>query len=129
MVDVRTKVEVSGPIFDGRAQQAVDDYLDQAEKVVAEAGVEAVRGELRRVLRNPTGYYESRITEERAQDDYAVTDDRVVYGPWLAGVGSMNQVTGFKGYDHWERATTELQSKADQLAEGALRPYLDRMNG
>lgn len=129
MVDVRQTVTVSGPIFTGGAQQAVDDWLDEAERVVAAEGVTEVRDELGRVLQNPTGYYESQVTSEQAAGDYAVTDSGVVYGPWLAGVGSRNATSAFSGYDHWPRATEQLQGKASDLAEKTLPPFLDRMNG
>jgi hypothetical protein len=42
------------------------------------------------VLQHPTGYYQSKITVERAGTGYRVTDQGVVYGPWLEGTGSRN---------------------------------------
>jgi hypothetical protein len=123
------QVQATGPVFNGQARRAVDDFLTEAEEHVAQEGVNVVRNELGRVLRNPTGFYESQITSDRQRDDMAVTDSKVVYGPWLAGVSSRNQTSRFKGYAHWRRATDRLQDNAAALAEQVLPKFLRRMNG
>lgn len=120
-------VTFRGPVFDGRSGAAVDDFCRASEGEIAQEGVNVVRAQLRRVLRNPTGYYESQIQTDRAAASSLVTDGDVVYGPWLAGVGSRNATTRFKGYAHWRRATQQLQARAASIAEGALGPFLRRM--
>jgi hypothetical protein len=130
MADVGVEVTLAGPIFDGRAEQAVDDFLVEAAEVVAEQGLNDVLNALGGVLRNPTGYYESQIRTDRVSVDRVdVSDGGVVYGPWLAGVGSRNQTTDFAGYEHWQMATQALDGQADRVAEQRLAPYVDRMNG
>lgn len=131
VVDVDVTVRARGPLFDGRAEQALEDFQEAAAEAVAEAGVLEVQQQLDRVLRNPTGHYRSRIAvEDRAAEDREVVGDQgVVYGPWLAGVTSRNQTTGFPGYDHWREATRELQDRAADIAQRELRPFLARMNG
>lgn len=125
---IETQVTVSGAVFDGRATRAVDDFLDDAKERIADQGVNEVRSQLGRVLQNPTGFYESRIVTDRQQDDRQITDSGVIYGPWLAGVGSRNATSSFKGYEHWRRATQELQGEADKLAQQVLPPRLAEMN-
>lgn len=131
MVDVDITVRTRGPLFDGRALQELDDFRETAVEAVAEAGVLEVRAQLDRVLRNPTGHYRSRIAvEDRATEDREVVGDQgVVYGPWLAGVTTRNQTTGFGGYEHWREATRELQDRAAEIAQRELAPFLARMNG
>lgn len=130
MVDVQLQVKTRGPIFDGRADAAVDDFVSDAVDAIAQDGVNEVREQLDRVLRNPTGAYSSRIqTDRRSRHRELVTDGGVIYGPWLAGTSSRNQTTSFKGYRHWQRATQELQQRADHIAEQELPPHLARMNG
>lgn len=109
-------VTMTGPMFDGRLQHAVDSAVDQAEHDIADAGVTIVRTELAQVLQHPTGHYQSRIQTERATGDWAVTDGGIVYGPWLAGVSERNRTTRFKGYAHWRRAAQRLQQQAPQIA-------------
>ena len=120
-------VHVSGPLFDGRAAGAVEAFLDDARRAVADQGANDVRAELGRVLRNPTGFYQSRVTTNAAAGTNVVTDGGVVYGPWLEGVGSRNQATRFKGYATFRRVTARLQDKAADIAARELAPYLARM--
>lgn len=127
-MDIRVDAGQSGPVFDGRAAAAVDAFVDEAEREIAREGVNIVRAELDRVLKHPTGYYRSQIRTDRAGGDRVVTDGRVVYGPWLAGVGSRNYPkTSFRGYDHWRRATRRIQTLSRTVAERVLPKYLRRM--
>ena len=114
-----------GPLFDGRARAAANAYVNRLERDLAEEGLNILRSEMHRVFRNPTGYYESRC---KVVDGNTVTDSRVVYGPWLAGVGSRNYpVTRFKGYDHWIKTRHELNRRKRGIGERLLRRYTGRM--
>lgn len=115
----------SGPIFDGRARRAANEYVTRLERDLAEEGLNILREEMRAVFRNPTGYYESRC---KVEDGRRITDSRVVYGPWLAGVGSRNfPVTRFKGYDHWIKTRHRLNARKQGIGERLLRRYTGRM--
>lgn len=120
-------VKISGPLFDGRADAAVNAFTDEAEVRIAEHGVNMVRTQLDRVLRNPTGYYESQVQTDRSVGDVAINDNGVVYGPWLEGVGSRNRTTRFKGYATFRIVTQQLDAISVHIAEGVLPPYLARM--
>lgn len=122
------KVTTQGPLFDGTAQKHVQAFMDAAESEVAQEGVNLVRSELGRVLRHPTGYYESRVQTDQARET-RVTDGGVVYGPWLEGVSSRNQRTRFKGYSTFRRAAQKLQDRAAEIAERVLPEYVRRLNG
>lgn len=122
-------VTTTGPIFDGRAVKALDRLEEDLTETVAEKGVGEVRGVLGTVLRNPTGFYQSRITSRQITDSRSeVTDGGVVYGPWLAGVGSRNQTSRFKGYTHWRRSTQRLQRNVVRLTTGVTRRRVREMN-
>lgn len=123
------RVDTGGPIFDGRALAAAREFAEAAGEEIAAQGVNDVRAELDAVLQNPTGFYESQIQTDRQRDDTVVTDGGVVYGPWLATGRRRGRQTAFGGYDHWRRATQRLDSKAEEIAEQALPPFLRRMNG
>jgi hypothetical protein len=117
--------ESRGPMFDGRAMRALNAYVDHLERRLAEEGLNTLRGEMRRVFRNPTGYYESRCKIEGGN---TITDSRVVYGPWLAGIGSRNfPVTKFKGHDHWTITRDKLNARKVGIGERLLRRYTGRM--
>lgn len=127
---IQTAVTASGPLFDGRAEEALADYAEVVPERLADEGIVEVRRALDGVLQNPTGYYSDQIQDDRiAPDRMSVWDGGVVYGAWLAGTGSRNAETGFPGYDHWRMATQALDQRATQVAEAALPPFLARMNG
>lgn len=111
---------MTGPLFDGRLERAVDAGVDQGAHDVADAGVTIVREELAQVLQHPTGHYQAEIQTERAVADWAVTDGGIVYGPWLAGTSERNRSTRFKGYSHWRRATQRLQGRAAGIVSDAV---------
>jgi hypothetical protein len=114
-----------GPLFDGRARRAANEYVNRLERQLAEEGLNILREEMHAAFRNPTGYYESRCVVE---DGNTITDSRVVYGPWLAGVGSRNfPVTRFKGYDHWIKTRHQLNERKRGIGERLLRRYTGRM--
>lgn len=121
------RIDRDGPLWDGRDAHTVGVAIDEIEQVIAEVGVNKVRTQLGHYLRHPTGYYMSQIQTDRAFDGWQVHDGGVVYGPWLAGVGSRNKTTRFKGYPHWIRAIAEIQRDAPDIADFVLQQYLRRM--
>lgn len=124
------KTTATGPLFDGRAEKAVADFLGDATRDVADRGVNEVRSRLGQAFQNPTGSYRSKVVTDRASTDgWAVTDGGVVYGPWLEGVGSRNKSTRFKGYQTFRRTAQWLDGKAGGIAETTLKRFLPRMGG
>ena len=127
-MDIDVDTSMSGPVFDGRAKAAVGDFIEEAEHEIAQRGVNILHAELDRVLRNPTGYYESQIRTDRTAGDSVITDGGVIYGPWLAGTSSRNAPeTRFAGYPHWRLATQRLQAEAADIAERVLPQFIRRM--
>lgn len=127
-MSITVSVTKRGPVFDGRAARAVEDYRQQAMFDVASQGLADVHRILDASIRNPTPYYETQIMVERQVDAVVVHDRGIIYGPWLEGIGSRNRTTRFKGYGAFRKAAQELQEKAGPIAERALPPYLRRMN-
>ncbi len=124
-----TTVTTTGPLFDGRALRVLDKLADDVTEVVADEGVTVVQQVLGSVLKNPSGFYQSRIqTERKTRDRSLVTDGGVVYGPWLAGVGSRNATSRFKGYTHWRRATQQLQRNVTRITQPVVRRRVGQMN-
>jgi hypothetical protein len=118
--DVRT----SGPFFDGRFGSGIDRMLRDVEEQIAEEGINLVRSRLGSVLKNPSGYYSSRISSDGGR----VHDGGVIYGPWLEGVGSRNQTTRFKGYATFRKTTQELERRSEDIAEDVVRAHIGELN-
>jgi len=41
---------------------------------------------------------------------WKISDNGVIYGPWLEGVGSRNATTRFKGYANYRRNVQQIQA-------------------
>jgi hypothetical protein len=117
-----TRVTTSGPFFDGRTQYAIWRAEDDMEREIAQWGMNKVHARLRRVLKHPTGYYQSHIQTQRVMDWTEINDGgRIVYGPWLEGVGSRNYpVTRFKGYRTFRLVAQRMNAQAGAFAEKIL---------
>lgn len=123
------EIRATGPVFDGRAERAMDEMCDDILEDVSANAKDLVDAELSRVLRNPTGYYQGRVRNERVSATTArIHDGGVVYGPWLEGVGSRNSpVTRFPGYGHWRRTKQRAAEEAGPIADAAVARHLPRM--
>jgi hypothetical protein len=119
--------DLKGPLFDGRAKQATFEMCLDIERTGADEAERLVLGRLAQVLQNPTGYYESRITTEPSAEGAVVTDQGVVYGPWLEGIGSRNKDTRFKGYATFRRVGQMMAARMPFIARQVAKPYVKRM--
>jgi hypothetical protein len=125
---VSVSIDKRGPLFDGRAEKAVADACDDIEKTVSTIGASMVRSELQAVLRTQTPYYRLRVVARPDAPGWKVTDQGVIYGFWLEGIGSRNApVTRFKGYHTFKRITAVLQGRAKIIADGVIARFVGRM--
>jgi hypothetical protein len=123
-----SRVSASGPLFDGRAERAIRDFCDDLTDTVAEEGRVRVLENLSTSLQHPTGNYERHITVDNVAHDHAqVTDDGVVYGPWLEGESSRNRTTRFRGYSSFRRAAQATDRSVRVTAQIVLAKYIRRM--
>ncbi len=124
---IEVKVDLSGPIIDGRSQAILDLAIADIEKVVGQTGYNMVRAELDVVLRNPTGYYESQVRTDHEAGGLRIHDGKMIYGPWLEGTGSRNRTTRFKGYFTFRRVTQRLDQMAGPMADNIMSKYVGKM--
>lgn len=127
MSRVDIDIDVSGPMFDGRASKAAEDLVNGIEREVAEFGADMVRAQLDRVLKRPTGRYRRSIHVQSEFGAEVVTDGGIVYGPWLEGTGSRNRTTRFKGYSTYRRVAQYVDERSEEIAQALVPAYLRRM--
>lgn len=130
MIEIKVDVDTHGPLFDGRAIEALDAYCREMTEEVARATKNQVSIRLDSVLRNPTPYYETRIRYDGAGTEYRVNDgpNTFIYGPWLEGTGSRNATTRFKGYRTFRIVAGQMNAgRAKVVAERVLRRFIGRM--
>ncbi len=143
------EVTFSGPLFDSEGDGILADGILAARHAVADKGTELVRAAFDEHIRVNHGRHTASITvtdESRSytsdtgrrsytmtvdvpQKTTVVTTSNATYGPWLEGVGSRNASTRFKGYWGFRQATSELDTQAQRIADEALGPYIEKLNG
>jgi hypothetical protein len=142
-------VTFSGPFFDTEGDGILADGLLAARHAVADKGIELTVAAFDEHIRVNNGRHTASITvtdESRSytsssghrsytldvdvpQKTSVVTTSNATYGPWLEGVGSRNATTRFKGYWGFRQAASELDGQAQSVAEEALMPYIEKLNG
>lgn len=123
-------VTVSGPLFDGRDHAVIDAMCDAIADEVAREGRDIVRLNSDTSFKTQTPYYVTRLgVDDAGLHARDVTDNGVIYGPWLEGVGSRNfPKTRFKGYAMFRRATQYLNAGiAQTIANRVARTFVGRM--
>lgn len=120
-----------GPLFEiGRPEAEFAHCADEWAKCLAELGNVMVRANLNTVLRHQTPYYRTRIAAQKeAPGHWKVTDQGVIYGAWLEGVGSRNRTTRFKGYFTFRRTCQQLAGKAAEAGRAPVRQLVNRLGG
>lgn len=121
---------VRGPLTDGRAERAMEEYVRDVPKQIAKRGERMVVSLLKSSIKNPTPRYWNTIhITQTGGGGWIVTDRNAVYGPWLEGTGSRNRARpGFPGYGAFRLAGQMLDGQAGNIAEDHLRLYIPRMN-
>lgn len=124
-------IDFHGPLFDGRAERAMERAADDARDDIAAYAEERVLMGTSANFKTRTPYYETRVTTTRVSSEVSLVNDQgVVYGPWLEGVGSRNRERpGFPGYHFWRAAKQAVVTRGPQIAEAAVRRRLPEMGG
>lgn len=120
-------VSTRGALWNGVLQHAVHAAVDEIKQEVANVGANHLRDDLGvPPFKHPTGFYRSNIVPKREGEIWTITDSGVVYGPWLAGVGSRNAASRFKGYKHWRRLLQFLRKEAPTVANKQIGRIIRR---
>lgn len=124
---INISVQVDGALFNGVLRHALAEAIDETKQEIAEVGANHLRDDLGvPPFKNPTGFYRSNVTQKKLGESWVVWDSGVVYGPWLAGTGSRNATSRFKGYAHWRRGVQYLNKVAKPTAEKIINRVIRR---
>ena len=100
----------------GRANMLMRRYQAEVERQVAEFGLQLIDFYMRSFFKNETPYYRKQVHVEYTGDP-RITDGGVIYGPWLAGEGSRNARSRFKGYSHWRRTAQGVEQAVPDIGD------------
>lgn len=112
---IEVDVEIDSIFWDSKVPGGiVEDFLDEARYDLSYEGLQHIRG-LTSVFKNPTGYYESQLSIDRMLGTDLITDNEVIYGPWLEWGGRGK----FQGYHLWDKTYLWLQKSSDKILKNA----------
>ncbi len=131
-LDVTAFVDVSGPIFDGQAEDALKEFDRDVRQAIADRGVELLKAfPMDRSGRARGGFQALLHTVERDLGT-AIPGPMhrgVAWAPWLEGTSKRNRSTRFKGYHLFRKTAEQLQDEAGAIGEEVLQKYLPKMGG
>lgn len=127
-------VTMSGPVFDGRAEDLIDRMCTDLQTSVGDQAFVEFETNLELHIRHSGPIYQSFIQvkdldgDRVVNDGYGETND-LQYGLWLEGIGSRNYpVTRFRGYHSLRDAAESTEAQVEDLAEPIVDEYVDRIN-
>lgn len=121
------EVRKRGPVLDGSAGRILESMGKEAEEDVAQKAYDTIHQIMGASFRNPSGYYESRVTVSNQGDSMVLSDSGVVYGPWLEGIGSRNGRSRFKGYHMFRRTTQAIEAEAAKDVDATIGRNMGRL--
>lgn len=121
-------VTANGSVITGRAVQLQRDAAQEWAHSLATIGASMVRSNLNRVLRVQTPYYRLQVEARPEPPGWKITDQGVIYGPWLEGTGSRNRTTRFKGYSTFRRTVQQINARAEAVGQPVVARFVGQMN-
>ena len=126
-----------GPLFDGRADAAVKEWLDATKMEVAEIGADWIRIAalgMDKSGRGGTGRAAAAVHVSRFGpfNDVRILGGMVtgqVWWPWLEGDSQRNRRSKFKGYHTFRLTRLRLRRYATPVAQQRLAEFIGRRGG
>lgn len=132
ILKVNAYVSVSGPLADGKAGQAIEDFTRAAGQAIADEAARRLREFNMDKTGRSTGAFAAHVEVKPRGADFSIPapmEKGVTWGPWLEGTSKRNSSTGFRGYGLFRKTAASLDLEATAIAERILPEYLPRMGG
>lgn len=129
---VEIRPEVTGPLADGTADRALQDWAQNTARALGDEGVKL----LRRFPMNKTGRAHGafqaalHVLHDGPQARIPGPQfEGITWSPWLEGTSKRNESTGFKGYHLFRKTRLELQKRAPEIGQRELDKIMPRLGG
>jgi hypothetical protein len=124
--------EVVGPLADGEAERALQDWAQATTKRLGEIGADMLRHFPMDKTGRASGGFQANIhvmQQGPVARIPAPMISGVTWGPWLEGTSSRNRSTRFKGYHLFRKTAQELQRIAPEVGQRELDKIMPRLGG
>lgn len=118
------KLDVSGALADGRAEDAIGEWQERTSQALADEAMKLLGDFPMDKSGRSTGAFRSSLQERRkSQSDVSIPGMRirgVTWGPWLEGTTQRNRSTKFRGYRLFAKTRAELDNMATEIGQREL---------
>src|ERR1044071_1485950 len=118
VLKITASAVITGPIGDGTAIEACEEWAEQVTEKLGERGVELLREfPMNKTGRARGGFQEALHTVRRNRSTVVIPgpmDRGVTWAPWLEGTSSRNRSTTFKGYHLFRQTRQQLEDEAPE---------------
>lgn len=130
---IRLDCRVSGPLADGRADEASAEWARNTTQRLADEAVDILGSYEMNKSGRSRGNFRSELHERRKSDTLVTVPGMrvpgVTWGPWLEGTTQRNRSTKFKGYHLFRETARQLNQVAPDVAQEELDKVLPKMGG
>jgi len=132
ILKVQASVDVAGPLADGTADRALDDWAKATAAELARQGADMLRMWPMDKTGRAHGNFQSSLRVIQSGPVARIPGPMIsgfTWSPWLEGVSKRNLTTRFKGYRLFRKTAQELRRRAPDVGEQQLRRILPRLGG
>lgn len=133
VLKIRLECQVAGPLADGGAARAAQQWSERTSQALGEQGVLLLRAfPMDKSGRSRGAFRESLAVVRRSPSEVrvpGVQERGTVWAPWLEGVSKRNESTGFKGYRMFRKTRAELQKRAPEIGQRELGRLMTGIGG
>jgi hypothetical protein len=130
---VRVDCRVSGPLENGEAEKAAQDWATNTTQAIADEGVAMLRAFPMDKTGRARGGFQNALKTKRVSPTLVripgPQQRGVAWAPWLEGTSDRNKSAKFKGYKLFSKTRLALSKKAQEIAQEQLEKVLPRMGG
>ena len=130
---ITARCQVSGPLGDGTAIKAAEQWAEKTSQALADEGAAMLRAfPMNKTGRARGGFQANLKVMRKSPTEVRIPGPQekgVAWSPWLEGTSKRNQSANFKGYHLFRKTRTELSKKAPEIGQKVLNELLPEMGG
>lgn len=130
---ISLKLDVSGPLADGRAEQAVGDWQERVTQALADEAVRELGSFPMDKSGRSHGGFRQNLREVRESRNAVTVPGPMIRGvtwsPWLEGTSTRNASAGFRGYRLFRKTRADLDRRAEETGQRELEYVIRQMGG
>jgi len=129
---IEVQADVTGPIADGTADSALQEWARNTAKALGDEGVKLLREFPMNKTGRARGGFQANLKVLQNGPEARIPAPMitgVTWGPWLEGTSKRNESTRFKGYHLFRKTRQELQRRAPEIGQAELDKVMPRLGG